>query len=157
MSDFSPEEVRVLKALASGILSGMGGRAQPSGGAASGGGAVAPDSDLDSQWGDPAIRFDSKKWAGESMVGRKFSETTAEYLDILADTKEWQANNPKPGKERFADYDRRDAARARGWAARLRRGFVSSRVSQIDAPAAPRVDPGEATYVAPFDDADVPF
>lgn len=27
---------------------------------------------------------------------------------------------PKPGKEKYADYDRRDAARARGWAARLR-------------------------------------
>lgn len=44
--------------------------------------AIAPDSDLDSQWGDPEVRKDSPQWlkqGGESYAGRRFSECPSDY------------------------------------------------------------------------------
>jgi hypothetical protein len=90
---------------------------------------VAADSDLDSQWGDPTINKDPPRWKGESYVGCSFSQTSPEYLDDLASFKDWSAaksdekgevdknNRPK------SFYAKKDAARARGWAARLRNGW----------------------------------
>jgi hypothetical protein len=86
---------------------------------------VAPDDDLDSQWGNPEIRRDPPRWSGPSFVGAKYSDTTPEYLNNLADFLEWKAreadknnetaNNGKPRSQ----YVRKDAARARGWSRRL--------------------------------------
>lgn len=96
---------------------------------ASGGGddivAPATEADLDSQHGDPKIKYDPKRWAGESYKGKNFSEAPADYLDLLAEAFEYFAKkNAKAGEEKKADYDRRDAARAKGWAARIRAGWV---------------------------------
>lgn len=96
------------------------------------GGDVAPDSDLDSQYGDPEVRKDPKRWiegGGESFVGMPFSRCPAEYLDSLAGFKEWQAQKDQeagiPEKQKYVGYARKDAARARGWAARLRSGWTA--------------------------------
>jgi hypothetical protein len=79
----------------------------------------APDSDLDGQHGDPVMKFNPKKWNGPSHAGKTYSEIPAECLLMLAEELEFNAANP------FADapparpgYQRKDAARARGWAAR---------------------------------------
>jgi hypothetical protein len=72
------------------------------------GATVASDADLDGQWGDPEIRKDPPRWQGTSYAGRRYSQTEPAYLDNLADFYAWKAT--------------RDAARARGWAARLRAG-----------------------------------
>lgn len=86
--------------------------------------AVAPDADLDGQYGDPVIRRDPKRWTGESYVGSHFSQTTPEYLEEVASFKEWQAqqDDKKADEEskKKAGWNRKDAARARGWAKRLR-------------------------------------
>ena len=84
------------------------------------GGAVATDADLDGTHGDPDVKKDPKRWDGPSQAPCRMSECPPEYLDVLADFLNWKANKPREGKEQYADYDRRDAARARGWAARKR-------------------------------------
>jgi hypothetical protein len=155
-SDFTADEIRVLKAIAGGILGALG-----RGGAAAGatssasGGEAAPDADLDGQYGDPTIKFDPKRWSGASYVGSTYSRTEPDYLDAVAEALEWSANNPRPGKEKYASYDRRDAARARGWAARLRK--EPGRVASAPAPAPkPRADAPPAYDDAPGDD-EIPF
>ena len=91
---------------------------------------VASDSDLDGQWGDPVIRAkDPRDWTGESQLGKPFSACPADYLDLVAarldffaDKAEAEGTLTTTGKP-VAPYNRRDAARARGWAARIRNGW----------------------------------
>lgn len=91
---------------------------------------VATDSDLDGQWGDPVIRAkDPRDWTGESQLGKPFSECPAEYLDLVAARLDFFAekaeaeNTLTTSGKPVAPYNRRDAARARGWAARIRHGY----------------------------------
>ena len=152
-NEFTADEVRVLKAMAGGILGALGRGAGANGGA----GEVATDSDLDGQYGDPTIKFDPKRWSGQSYVGATYSRTEPEYLDAVAEALEWSSNNPKPGKEKYSAYDRRDAARARGWAARMRKepGYVA----RAPQPAAARPAAAKAApqYDDPPGDDEIPF
>ena len=72
--------------------------------------------------GDPVIKAkDPRDWSGPPMTGRKFSECPPEYLDRLADRYDYFAGKDEDAtKQRYAKMD---AARARGWAARLRGGW----------------------------------
>lgn len=83
--------------------------------------------DLDSDFGNFAIRKDPPRWKGQSYVGRRLSECPPEYLDMLADFCDWKAGKDEadgsPEKLKYAGYARKDAARARGWADRLRAGW----------------------------------
>ncbi len=91
---------------------------------------VASDADLDGQFGDPLVRAkDPKSWTGDSQLGKPFSECPAEYLDLVASRLDFFAEKAEnegtlttTGKP-IAPYNRRDAARARGWAARIRHGY----------------------------------
>ncbi len=109
------------------------------------GGEIAPDSDLDSKWGDPEIRKDPKRWnveKGGSYVGCRLSQCPSDYLDTLADFTDWCAEQSELKKEKTnkgqdrAPLLRRDAARARGWAAR-------NRGRRIDPPPPKEVQPEE--------------
>lgn len=87
---------------------------------------IASDADLDSPRGNPEVRLVPKRWSGEDMRGRRFSEAEPEFLDMLADMLEWMANRndetgavDKNGNPK-SKWDRLDAARARGWARRIR-------------------------------------
>jgi hypothetical protein len=85
---------------------------------------VAPDADLDGQYGDERIKFDPRNWGGESFKGTTMSACPADYLDCLATSFDWFARkNADNGDEKKAGYDRRSAARARGWAQRKRTGW----------------------------------
>lgn len=97
------------------------------------GGNVASDDDLDSDKGDPKIVYDPKSpkyWEGASYVGLHYSEVPdPAYLDAMAkylDAYAWAAGkNAAEGQdveknEKNARFKALDAARARGWAARLR-------------------------------------
>lgn len=96
--------------------------------------AAADNRELDSGKGDPVVTRDPKKWTGPPMIGRKFSQCPVDYLEVVADFLEWKVNNPQAGKDpKFADYDRRDAARALGWIQRLNGGWVSP-AGAIDPP-----------------------
>jgi hypothetical protein len=88
--------------------------------AATVGATVADAADLDGQYGNPEVKFSPKRWTGIDCKGRKFSDCPADFLESLAETLQYFSEHPKPGKEKYADYDARDAARARGWAARNR-------------------------------------
>lgn len=110
----------ILAALSGGGAAARNGRGD---GASNAGGAVADDRELDSDKGDPTVQRDPKRWKGESFIGCRFSECTPDYLDVMAEQKDWQADNPREGKEQYAKYDRKDAARARGWARRIRNGW----------------------------------
>ncbi len=92
-------------------------------------GAVATAAELEDTYGDPLIKFDPKRWSGQSYVGVRLSETSPEYLDCLADFKEWAAGKDdasgavdKKGKPK-SYWAWKEAALARGWAARMRSGW----------------------------------
>lgn len=82
----------------------------------------ASDEDLDGPKGDPTARFNPKRWQGDDFKGRRYSQCTPDFLDVLAETLTWMADNPQPQKEKFVAGNRLDAARARSWARRLRAG-----------------------------------
>lgn len=94
-----------------------------SGGPSVGAATVASDSDLDSEHGDPAVKFDPKRWTGASHKGSSFSACAPDFLDAYAEALQWSSEHPKEGREKYAQYDARDAARARGWAKRIRTGW----------------------------------
>lgn len=91
-------------------------------------GDVAPDSDLDGKYGDPEIKAkDPRDWTGPTMKGRRFSECPPDYLDLLAQRFDYFADQAEAEGKTYngkpvAPYNRKDAARARGWAARIRAG-----------------------------------
>ena len=92
---------------------------------------VADAKDLDSPHGDPVLRFTVRNWTGAPYKGRRFSECPPALLDMIADSLEYFArkddeenavtNNGKPKSV----YRRADAARARGWAKRMRDGHMT--------------------------------
>lgn len=92
---------------------------------------IADAADLDGQWGNEPVRKDPKDkyWKGQSYVGVRLSDCPPEYLDALAKYKDacayMNTKEGSPEKAKYAGYDKRDAARARGWAARLRAGWKS--------------------------------
>lgn len=94
--------------------------------------SMATDADLDGKYGNPEIKAkDPRDWTGEPMKGRKMSECPAPYLDMVAErldyfatTAETENKLTSSGKP-VAPYNRADAKRARGWAARIRAGYVA--------------------------------
>ena len=92
---------------------------------------VADDQDLDSKYGDPEIKLRTipREWEGQLITGCRMSECPPDYLDCLANLYDWQAQKADEGNQTtdsgkpIALYRRRDAARARGWAKRLRAGW----------------------------------
>ena len=131
------KDVAALRAaLAAGALAfamALGAKVSPTSttgaGASGGGGGVASDRELDGEYGDPEIRRDPPRWTGEPFAGRRYSETSPEYLDCVADFNDWRADKDdesgakdNKGRPKSA-WARKDARLARGWAARLRSGW----------------------------------
>lgn len=50
------------------------------------------DHHLVNDWADKAIKKDPKKWKGESMVGRRWSQAPAEWLVLAAESAEYKAH-----------------------------------------------------------------
>ena len=84
--------------------------------------AAADDRDLDGPKGDEKIRFDPRDWKGPSQKGRTMSRSLPEFLDVYAETMTYFANNQTDAKK--AGFDKKTAARALGWARRLRDGWT---------------------------------
>jgi hypothetical protein len=90
--------------------------------------------DLDGPHGDPEVKAkDPRDWTGEPMKGRKFSECPADYLDLMAERFDFFAG--KETDEKKAKYNRLDAARARGWAQRIRGGYVPAATPALEEPS----------------------
>lgn len=96
---------------------------------------VADDRELDSQYGDPVVKFNPRDWTGHNMKGRRMSECSPEFLDQLAGVFDYFAGQAEASGETtnsgklVAPYKRKDAARARGWAKRLRSGWKPARAA----------------------------
>lgn len=95
---------------------------------------IASDADLDGKYGNPEVRFDPRDWPAESCKGLRMSECPADFLDMLAETFDYFAAKAEETNEQYngkpvAPYKRKDAARARGWAKRIREGRVMPRVA----------------------------
>lgn len=93
-------------------------------------GAVADAYDLDSQYGDEEIKKmpSQKYWQGDDFSGHRMTETSPEFLDAFARYKDACAymteKSGDQAKAKYVGYDRKSAARARGWAQRMRDGKV---------------------------------
>lgn len=127
------------------------------------GGAVAPDADLDGKFGDPEVRFTPRDWTGPVFKGNRYSECPPEFLDMLGDSLDYFAgkseasNAMTSGGKPKAPYERADAARARGWAKRLRNGWQVP-AFEPEGSMHPHAVPTEPTWMqegAPDDD--LPF
>jgi len=129
--------------------------------------AIANDADLDSQYGDPIIKAkDPRDWTGEPQKGKRFSQCPAEYLDQVADrldffAKKAEENNSltAAGKP-VAPFNRKDAARARGWAKRIRDGYKPASVGAQwanDAEAAMKAASPWPTQESVVDEDSIPF
>jgi hypothetical protein len=92
--------------------------------------AIASDRDLDGRYGNPVVKFMPRDWTGATYKGRPFSDCPADLLDMLAETLEYFATQSEAKNELtdrgkpLAEFKRADAARARGWAKRVREGRV---------------------------------
>lgn len=119
-------------------------RAALTGGSPNGVGAIATAADLDGKYGNPKVRCDPKDWkdaGGLPRKGRLMNQCEPEFLDLYAETLEFfaqkndaegkKATNGKPA----SFYDRADAARARGWAKRLREGWQPKATQAAQAPS----------------------
>lgn len=89
---------------------------------------VASDRDLDGKYGDPVLKFMPRDWTGQGFKGSRFSQCPPELLDLVAETFDYFASQSEAKHEvtdkgkPVAEYKRQDAARARGWAKRMRAG-----------------------------------
>lgn len=88
---------------------------------------IATDRDLDGPRGNPKVTFNPRDWTGPSFKGLTMADCPAEFLDLLADTLDYFGDQAEAKHEEYngkatAPYKRRDAARARGWAKRIRDG-----------------------------------
>ncbi len=173
--DFNDAQKRVLRALADGILNGIGrGGGGASAGSSTGGvedGPVADDADLEGQYGDFEIKrpLAPRYWNGEPFAGKRLSELDEPQLVAVIKwllACEYMAR--KEGDAKKADYKVRDAARARGWLRRVRANGgkpVASAAQTTQAYAGGgqwAVDDPYASRGAPADDAgmgddEIPF
>lgn len=127
---------------------------------------IASDADMDGQYGDPAIKAaDPRDWTGPPQKGKRFSECSSEYLNLVADRLDYFAdvaereNKLTSSGKPVAPYNRKDAARARGWAARVRSGRVPQQRTEAapdDFSDAPSGYPDLASSMALSED-DIPF
>jgi hypothetical protein len=115
---------------------------------------AASDADLDGKYGDPEVRFTPRDWTGEPTKGLRMSQCDPDALDLLAEAYDYFAAKADEDGETTtsgkptAPYKRKDAARARGWSARIRGGW--------------RTKTAEAAGQVPFagtgfTDEDIPF
>jgi len=84
--------------------------------------APASDADLDSPYGDERIRCDPRDWKGTSRKNDVMSRCEPEFLDLYVGVMLHFAENNSADAQK-SGYDRRAAARAMGWARRLRAGW----------------------------------
>lgn len=116
--------------------------------------SVASDADLDGKYGNPEVKAKSPRdWTGDSMTGKRFSECPPAYLDLVASRLDYFAEQNAASEDeterKKARYNRLDASRARGWAARIRGGYV--------APVQPEGFPSDAAAGDPLTADQIPF
>jgi hypothetical protein len=102
----------------------------------------------DPRHGNPVAKFSPRKWRGPDHKGKQFSKCDPAFLDAYAEALSWMADHPQDGKEKYAAFNRKDAARARSWGKRLRAGWRPEPVTVGEFPGDPA-----PTFEAPEFDA----
>lgn len=89
--------------------------------------------DLDGKYGNPVVRLVPSKWTGPDYKGWKFADCPAEFLDEMSGMLDAisRKQSQDPAKAKFADWSAKDAARARGWAARHRANGGPSKMEPL--------------------------
>ena len=127
------------------LLAHLGADRQASNGSAAG--AVAPVSQLQGQYGDPEIgRIPPSRWSGPSYEKWRASECPPDFLDVYADFLDWKADNPRPGKEQFARFDRERAGKCRRWAIEIREGRYKQPARRVEQAGPPPPDDAGTTW-----------
>lgn len=123
---------------------------RPSGAWQTQGGRVASVDEVGGDRGDPKIGKDPARWKGQRCEGLRASQCPPEFLDVYADFLDWKADNPREGKEKYAKYERLDAARCRRWAVEIREGRVNQ--TGGEAPPTPRSNEAPPAQNSSWDD-----
>lgn len=99
---------------------------------------VADDATLDGQYGDDEVKFNPRGWQGAAIKGLKMSQCKPDALDALASALDYFCEKNKASGElkengypKWKD-DARRAAKARGWARRLRAGWKPAEAPASD-------------------------
>lgn len=89
---------------------------------------IASDAELDHpKYGDPQVKTAPRDWTGDFRVGQRMSESDPRLLDLVAERSDYFAGKNDQAKAVTdkgvpkSKFDRANAAKARGWAARLRK------------------------------------
>ena len=166
LSPIEAAQVQGAIALLQSILGQHGASSAPT--ASGAGGGVASDADLDGKYGDPIARFCPRDWHGENFKGCSFSGCSPEFLDQVAASLDYFAQRAEKNNETtkngkpVAPFNRADAARARGWAKRIRAGWKPAGFAdageldgELGGDSGPAVDP--FAEVSELTDDDIPF
>jgi hypothetical protein len=162
MSEFSGDEIRVLKQLAAGLLGATGGN----GGGASG--KAAGDKILDADWCQrKTVDKLPKNWDGSNIIGMRWEECASEDLLKLAGFYEWKAEkgrNEVPVRlnnkgEPWHKSDTFNAEICRGYAKRNQGKKPGAKPAgrQPEYPAAPSYSAPEYGTDPSEDGSDLPF
>ncbi len=140
------------------LIQHLGANRGASGAGAPAAGRVADLREIQGERGDPKIGKRPKTWEGDFPEGLRASQCHPDFLDEYAGLLDWKADHPREGKEKYADYDRRDAARCRRWAVEIREGRVKQEIAAAppatswdEGPPAARPTPHSAGNAAPAD------
>lgn len=96
---------------------------------------VADDRDLDGPHGNETVKFTPRGWHDSDGIykGNPMSQCPPAFLDLLGEAFEsFAKKNADKGDDKKAGYEKRSAARARGWARRLRDGWKPAQASAQD-------------------------
>ncbi|GAC1536036.1 MAG: hypothetical protein NVS3B1_30240 [Marmoricola sp.] len=101
--------------------------------------------DLTDKYANFVVRKSPPKWidsGGADYAGKPIAETSPEFCDAIASFLDWQASKDEERNHSYvnakgatvfpAQYARKDAARARAWAAKLRAAPQPKRATQDD-------------------------
>lgn len=112
---------------------------------------VCTDAELDDKYGNPEVKISPSRWTGRDYTGWKYGDCPSEFLTEMAGMLDAisRKQSQDPTKAKFADWSAKDAARARGWAARNK-----------DKPTTEQSTAVKPAYVDPMDwgnDDELPF
>ena len=118
---------------------------------------VATDRMLDGKSGNPIVKAKMPRdWNGPDYRNSTLSACPPELLDMMAERYEYFASLPEASEQRGdktkGEWDLRSAALCRGWAQRIRNGYVPSAP-----PAQPGFDDGGFDPAETPDEDSIPF
>jgi hypothetical protein len=91
--------------------------------------ASVTDEELDDKYGNPEIRLVPSRWTGRDFMGWKYGDCPPEFLDEMSNMLDaiGRKQSKDPLKVRNSRWSAKDAARARGWAARHRKNGTTGK------------------------------